>query len=204
MQLSVCRQCRRHVGVSETACPFCGAPREHVMPGRPLLGKVTRAAVFASVSASAACWSNSPATSTTTSDGSGNVSNHSGGSAVPAEDVSIPPPRPGMVSIGGICRDGATGQPLAGVNVELIPGVGAGKRGVKSDARGRYAVDDLAPGDWNVRFWGPRDAQRMAPPSQFVTLKAGESKRIDGNVDNRDWSNVPMPYGAPPARRRVV
>jgi hypothetical protein len=62
----------------------------------------------------------------------------------------------------------------------------------------------MPPGEWNVRFWAAGDPQRMAPPSQFVTLKAGDVKRIDGNVDNRDWSNIPMPYGAPPSRRRVV
>lgn len=199
MQLQACGQCRRHVAITEPACPFCGAALERIAR-RALIGKVTRAAVFASASASAACWSNSPATH----GDSHALANHAGNGSAQADDITIPTPQPGMASIGGICRDSATGQPLANVNVEIIPGVGADKRGTKSDARGRYAVDNLPPGDWNVRFWGPRDAQRMAPPSQFVTLKAGDAQRIDGNVDNRDWSNVPMPYGAPPARRRVV
>lgn len=199
MQLQVCGECRRHVVANEIACPFCGAAIERGTPTRARLGKVTRAAVFASLSA---CWSSSPAPTTPT--GGGTVSNRGAGSGSQTDDITIPTPQPGMASIGGICLDSATGQPLAGVNVEIIPGVGADKRGTKSDSRGRYAVDNLPPGDWNVRFWGPRDAQRMAPPSQFVTLEAGDTRRIDGNVDNRDWSNVPMPYGAPPARRRVV
>jgi hypothetical protein len=172
---------------------------------RPLLGTVSRAAVFAVGASTAACWtSSSPATANTTTGGGGDLSNKGSGQQAPGDDLLAPAPATGFAAIYGKCTDSATGQPLAGTRVELIAGVGAGRKGTTCDAQGRYVVNDLPPGQWNVRFWGPRDAGRMAPPSQLIEVQAGDSKRIDGAANNQDWSNVPMPYGAPPQRRRVV
>jgi hypothetical protein len=174
---------------------------------RGLFGRVSRAAIFGVGATTAACWtSSSPSTTNTTTEGGGSqtIKNESGGGGQKADAFEVPAPQPGMATIAGICRNAANGQPLAGVRVEMIAGVGAGRKGATSDSQGRYAVTDVPPGDWNVRFWQPNDAGRMAPPSQFVTVKAGETKRVDGNVQVVDWSNVPMPYGAPPQRRRVV
>ncbi|HUS28329.1 MAG TPA: carboxypeptidase-like regulatory domain-containing protein [Kofleriaceae bacterium] len=204
MELVPCGGCRRHVALVENACPFCGAAVELRARARPLLGRVSRAAIFGvGASAAAACWtSSSPGTTTTSGGGGDQVSNH--GSGQPAGDLPVPTPATGFAALYGVCSNAATGQPLPNTRVELIPGVGAGLKSVMCDSQGRYAVSDLAPGEWNVRFWAPNDPGRMAPTSQFLELKAGDSKRVDGTVDVRDWSNIPMPYGAPPQRRRVV
>ncbi|HTL37035.1 MAG TPA: carboxypeptidase-like regulatory domain-containing protein [Kofleriaceae bacterium] len=203
MQLVPCGGCQRHVSVGELVCPFCGREADAVArPARPLFGKVSRAAVFAVGASTAACWTSSSPATTTNTGGGGDLANKGTGQA--PDDMLVPAPSTGFAAVYGVCKDSATGQPLPGTSVELIPGVGAGPKRVACDAQGRYAATDLAPGPWDVRFWGPRDAGRMAPPAQSVELKAGDAKRIDGSVDNRDWSNVPMPYGAPPQRRRVV
>lgn len=206
MQLVPCGVCRRHVVATERACPFCGEKMGSDSISRGLLGRVSRAAIFGVGATTAACWTSSgPATSNTTSEGGGSqvVKNQSGGGQ-DSDRFDVPAPQPGMATIAGICRNAANGQPLAGVRVEMIAGVGAGRKGATSDAQGRYAVTDVPPGDWNVRFWPPNDPGRMAPASQFLTVKAGDAKQIDGTVQLVDWSNVPMPYGAPPKRRRVV
>lgn len=55
MVLTPCIDCRRHVAISEPACPFCGGGLAPVR--RPSkLGRVSRAVVFASAAvASTAC-----------------------------------------------------------------------------------------------------------------------------------------------------
>jgi hypothetical protein len=204
MQLVPCGVCCRHVVASERACPFCGEKMGSDPISRGVLGRVSRAAVFGVGATTAACWtSSSPATTNTTGGGSQTVSNKSGGGE-DADRFEVPAPQAGMASIAGVCRDAANGQPLAGARVEMIAGVGAGRKDAVTDSQGRYAVTDVPPGEWNVRFWPPNDPGRMAPASQFLTVKAGDAKRIDGTVQIVDWSNVPMPYGAPPQRRRVV
>ena len=204
MQLVPCGGCRRHVEASERACPFCGEKIESDPISRGLLGRVSRAAIFGVGATTAACWtSSSPATNTTGGGGSQTVSNQSGGGQQ-ADRFEVPAPQPGMASIAGTCVNAANGQPLARVHVEIIPGIGAGRKDTTTDSQGRYAVTDVPPGEWDVRFWPPNDPGRMAPAAQHLTLKAGDAKRIDGTVQIVDWSNVPMPYGAPPQRRRVV
>jgi hypothetical protein len=165
----------------------------------PLLGKVGRAAIFASASA---CWTsttsgppNTPVRNGVASEGSGSAQ---------TDEVLIPAPGTGFASIGGIATDSATGQPLANVNIQIYPESGQGTQWAKSDAQGHYAVTDLPPGKYGLQFKGPGDPGRMAPETHYVELRAGDRKRLDAPVDNRDWSNIPMPYGAPPMRRRVV
>jgi hypothetical protein len=58
MQLRVCVGCRRHVGIRETACPFCGcALPVPPAPRAVRIGRVSRAAVF---SAALVACSNEP------------------------------------------------------------------------------------------------------------------------------------------------
>lgn len=55
-ELSPCVACRRHVSISERACPFCGAAREPSAPAARSFGRASRAAVFAGAAlASTAC-----------------------------------------------------------------------------------------------------------------------------------------------------
>jgi len=205
MQLVACEGCRRHVSIGERACPFCGVPTDTASRRvRPLLGKVSRAAVFAAGASATACWTaNTPATTSGSGGGGGTtITNH--GSAAQVDGFEVPAPSTGFASMGGICTDSANGQPLADANVRIYPDSGPGARMVKSDAQGRWVAKDLAPGKYSIQMVAPGDPGRMAPPAQYVELKAGDAKRVDGTVLVQDWSNMPMPYGAPPSRRRVV
>jgi hypothetical protein len=113
-ELRACEECRRHVSIEESACPFCGAARVAESAQASRFSRASRAAVFAgAVLATAAC----------------------GGSKPKASDSNIQN------------TDTQQADADAGV-VELIP------------------PDDPHP--------------------------------------HRDPSNIPMPYGAPPARGRMV
>ena len=57
-ELRPCTECRRHVSIDERVCPFCGAGliAATPTPTRVMLGRVSRAAVFASAAlATSAC-----------------------------------------------------------------------------------------------------------------------------------------------------
>jgi hypothetical protein len=141
---------------------------------------VSRAAIFASF---AGCW-----TSTT-----------------PAPTTPPPqPPSASLASLTGICTDGVTGQPLANASVQIFSGTGRGGRSVTTDAQGRYVANDLEPGSYGVQCRAANDTSGVVPQTFHVRLAAGDAKRIDARTSHRDWSNLPTPYGAPPARRRVV
>jgi hypothetical protein len=61
MELRVCVECRRHVAVSETACPFCGTSGVSEAPASARLGRLSRAAVFAGAAlATTACGGKKP------------------------------------------------------------------------------------------------------------------------------------------------
>jgi hypothetical protein len=202
MQLQACAGCRRHVRVGDRACPFCGAAIGLGAQRARLLGKVSRAAVFAVGGASAAaCWTGSSTGSTTTTTDQTNLSNK--GSAQSSDELVVPAPSPGFASLAGICKD-TNGQPVGGADVQVYSGTGRGGRALEADAQGRFYAKDLEPGSYGVQCRAPNDPGRAVPQTSHAELKAGDAKRVDGTVDHRDWSMVPMPYGAPPSRRRVV
>jgi hypothetical protein len=61
-ELRPCEGCRRHVSVSDAACPFCGTAREVIEPVATRFGRASRAAVFAGAAlASTACGGKKPA-----------------------------------------------------------------------------------------------------------------------------------------------
>ena len=54
--LRPCSGCRRHVAIDERVCPFCSTELSAASPKSPLLGRASRAAVFAGVAlATSAC-----------------------------------------------------------------------------------------------------------------------------------------------------
>jgi hypothetical protein len=135
---------------------------------------VGRAAIFAGASA---CWTaaSTPTSSTT-------VSN--------AQSA-------GMAAISGVVTDAATHQPIAGASVQLIPQIGA-TQPTQTDASGHYHFANVAAGTYTLAF----DAVGGGHLNQPISVKAGEVRRADIALETP--SNIPMPYGAPPARRRVV
>lgn len=183
MGFEPCVGCRRHVKAGTSGCPFCGATVCTTSKAR-LLGRVSRAAVFAS--ATSACWTgNGPATDTTT------VSNK-----VEASATS------GIIT--GRVVDATNNRKMAGVVVEIYPVTGGDPKRVTTDSSGRYRVADLPAGDYQVIFRGPQQNPRMAPYPNNVKVAAGQTVTLDNAYQPYDPSNIPMPYGAPPARRRVV
>ena len=88
MQLTPCGECRRHVDVSEAACPFCSAPLTAEPARSSRLGRMSRAAVFASAAlAGSACGGKKPADT---------MNNKSGGDVTASSDAGVeqPPPPP--------------------------------------------------------------------------------------------------------------
>jgi len=86
-ELRPCEGCRRHVSISETSCPFCGATREVEQAVSSRFGRASRAAVFAGAAlASTACGGKKPAAQ--------NVDNHSTEAQADAGVESPPPPPP--------------------------------------------------------------------------------------------------------------
>ena len=61
--LRPCPECRRHVRIDESACPFCAAALAAVAPPTLPVGRLTRAAVFtagAALAVGAGCGSKQP------------------------------------------------------------------------------------------------------------------------------------------------
>jgi hypothetical protein len=54
-ELRPCGECRRHVSIAERVCPFCSAELAVASPRVPLLGRWSRAAVFAGATLASAC-----------------------------------------------------------------------------------------------------------------------------------------------------
>lgn len=196
MQLVPCAQCRRHVDTREAACPFCGAS---VIGGRAsartTLGRLSRAAVFAGA---AACYTGSTTTTTTTTppppDPAGMGGGDGGGSF-----AKPPPPHAGHALVRGIVS--VDGRPAANVTVYLR----SDKRtmSITSNAHGEYVFEDLEAGEYTLYS----DAVgRFGPPQQHLVLGADQklTANLSGATPPVDRGPCCKPYGAPPARRRVV
>jgi hypothetical protein len=173
-----CEGCRRHVA-DQASCPFCGHSQPVRAPHPPFAGAFTRAAIFGAALAAPACWTGSTATTTT---------------AVP--DVSTAPG-----TIEGLLTSSDSGEPLANHRITLradkVP-----DRHATTDGAGRYRFAKVPPGNYVLVFLPPRPRG----PSNMTTVQLGpgETQRVNWAAMYRDPSNIPMPYGAPPARRRIV
>jgi hypothetical protein len=126
-----------------------------------------------------------------------------------------PPPPPAVVAdsrIDGDVKD-AVGQPAAYVPVQLqsldqpptVP-----PRGTKTEVTGRYSFVNLPAGRYKLTFGHANpNPHTPTPPPTTMTITLGEHdvKRGDFQVDwppPKPPQHMPTPYGAPPARRRIV
>ena len=208
MNLQPCTSCRRHVEVGVSACPFCGGA-EHVSRSglRATVGRMSRAAVFASA---AACATSTP------------PARHAPPPPPPPDPVVVqkfstaPPPAVGKGSVRGfVTRDGF---PLAGVVVYAQSDAGLSAQAT-TGTKGEFELVDLDPGRWRLHlsaevydpYAGSRRPQEGPPmqPDIVVDLVAGQNERRDlatasPPVYEPDRGPCCKPYGAPPARRRVV
>ena len=182
--MTPCPSCRRHV--RENVCPFCGATVVHVASPIISMARLTRSAVFAGASFASGCWTDKPPTTTTTT-----PVHHTAATAG---------------TVRGIVIDAATGQPVNQAWIQITPNPYNAEdhdrnKDAMTDAAGRYSIE-LPPGDYRIAV---QSADRRQPRSEhLVTVQAGDALSVDFQISVAPTPPMPMPYGAPPARRRVV
>lgn len=154
-------------------------------------GRLSRAAVFAGATLAGACWTSSSPQQTT-----------------PIEEKQGPvEAKPSAVAPGeirGVVRNGASGAALAGFRVLLRSNeTGASQQGL-TDQNGEYVFSGLPAGSYVVSY--QPNHPRQGPTEVSVTLAADAGQRADIAVYFPEPDRGPCckPYGAPPARRRIV
>ncbi|HSD87984.1 MAG TPA: carboxypeptidase-like regulatory domain-containing protein [Kofleriaceae bacterium] len=195
--MTPCTSCHRHVAIDEPACPFCGVAITPAAP-RPIIAvaRLTRSAVFAGASLASGCFiERAPPP------------------AAPPQEQAPPPVRadnsrsaPSIGTIRGVVSSIATGQPVEQIWIQITPNPyhaedHARNKDVMTDGRGAYTID-LPPG--NYRLSVRNGDRRQPPPDRLVTLRTGESLNVDFTITVAPPAAVPMPYGAPPRRRRLA
>jgi hypothetical protein len=194
-----CVTCRRHVDAVVEHCPFCDAPVT-ASPRTPgPLGKLTRAAIFAGA---AACGSTTPASQSTPA--APPAVPHDAATAPAADAATAARPMPDRQHLGTLRgRITRAGQPLGNTPLRAIrletPGF---VRDSSTDADGAYSFDDLPIGTYRLEILvaSIRDGWRdIGVPEGVVT-----TLDIDASVIVHERVPEAKPYGAPPARRRVV
>jgi hypothetical protein len=206
MTLRPCPACRRHVAAHESACPFCGG-RTTVIPSRAIatVSKLSRAAIFAGA---AACYTSTPDAKQPPPPPPNEVAPPADTHEVPPPDTQTfaQPPTVGTGRIRGIVR--RSGPPLANtVLVDLVPLDGTSGGGtVETDRQGRFVFDKLQPGHYQLQLGG-HVSGREPPPSIHVDVADGSDQEVVLQLRSPppvDRGPCCKPYGAPPARRRVV
>lgn len=163
-------------------------------------GRMSRAAVFAGV---AACYTSTPAAKETPPPPPPPPND----TVVVEQQQFAQPPDPSADtgSIDGIVVDALSNSPHPHAVVWLqVPG--GTQLQARADATGRFHFDKLAPGNYVIWTNQPGGNPRMQPPRQTVTVTAGQSANATISVHPYVPDRGPCckPYGAPPARRRVV
>jgi hypothetical protein len=74
-------------------------------------------------------------------------------------------------------------------------------RSTQTDADGRYTFVELPAGRYIVMFIVP---EPRVSPQRVLDLGDGDAQRADWEVYTQPATNHATPYGAPPARRRLV
>ncbi len=121
-------------------------------------------------------------------------------------DPPPPPPPPPATAANGSVAGTVTASDGSGPMNHLpitLTGPNGTQRSTNTDANGRYVFDRLAPGSYTLTF-GYSNHPRRRPPQQGVIVKQDAAATVNFTYYIAPPSNVPMPYGAPPARRRVV
>jgi hypothetical protein len=116
--------------------------------------------------------------------------------AKPPDDTTKAAVAPGGIE--GTVRD-HHGRPIPGFAVDL------GGQSVVTDARGRYRFANLPPGSHHLLVRTSNNP-RHGPMHHLVEVKSGKVARADIKLPAPVVDRGPCckPYGAPPARRRVV
>jgi protocatechuate 3,4-dioxygenase beta subunit len=201
-----CPACARHV--RETTCPFCGAA---VAPAARAVfaGHATRAAIF---SALAGCWTgNAPepqhaGDDTTEQRAADRTTEHRTHGDVAHHRVTAP----GTGTLEGTVTDTNPGGPAAYAQVQLFDSGGRIAATTQTQTDGRYRFTALPPGSYRVHVMVRPNHPRMsvAMVELLVAVSADQTATADVQVAvpvyRYNPNQTPMPYGAPPARRRIV
>lgn len=186
MSFEPCRQCKRHVRTEASVCPFCEAP--FASPRRSVaLGRASRAAIFASATL-VGCWTGKAATTTTV-------------------DNTTEQSSAGVVE--GVVTESGSNTPQANVKVTLMRGSsdweynGEKVAETQTDANGRYQFTNVANGQYTIIVEAGRPSRR-GWPRRPVQVPPSMPNMGDMVIYPYHPNAEPMPYGAPPARRRVV
>ncbi len=210
MHLVPCAACRRHFDVRASACPFCATARaSDAVTFVTRAGRLSRAAVFVGA---AACYTstNAPPPSTVTPTPASSTPDTGAQARWDAEPPGTPPnpayapaPRPDRATLLIRVVD-ASSRVFPGVMIDII---GPETRRVTSGAGGIALVENLLPGTYRVAIVLPPGQPPLAATTSLAAgavqpmATLGEAPRaIATPVDNACCK----PYGAPPARRRVV
>lgn len=187
--MTPCPACSRHV--RDTTCPFCGAAVATAAPRSVFAGAVTRAALF---SALAGCWTgNPPAEQTTTVEHK--TETHE----------QTKPERPATGTIEGTVTDSNSGAPVSYAQVTIVETNAV----AQTDAQGNYKFVGVASGNYTIRVQARGNNPRQGGAFAQANVVLGDTgARADVSVAmpvyHYNPNQTPMPYGAPPARKRVV
>jgi hypothetical protein len=178
-ELVACPACRRHVASRDVVCRFCTSP---IVPApRRIRGTTSRATIFAAAVLGSGCWT--------------------GSKTEPQPPLRDRADRLPAGSIRGVVRDNDTHKPLAGYAVGVM--LPDGKQiSTRTNARGEYSLDDLPAGRYEVQYWPANQARPRFGVS--VTLDGSVGQLVDLPVYKVIETLPATPYGAPPARRRIV
>jgi hypothetical protein len=216
--LTPCAGCRRHVEEIEPKCPFCGAAVQAARIVPVLEGRLSRAAVFASaVLVAPACVVNDPPppqyvqqppppddprnNRPPNDPPNGPPPYESHDFAKPPPDDQRPPPpydRPPPPPVANAVVRGRitmNGNPLAGAQISLHGGPSPVT--VTTDADGWYSAR-VPEGEYQMHVGAGGGAHRT------IRAEAGREVLINVAVAPYARQNNAKPYGAPPARRRIV
>jgi hypothetical protein len=190
MLLRGCSHCRRHVDVGEIKCPFCDVTLAGSSTSRPVAaaGRLGRAAVFAGATiAGTACWTDAKTPTTT---------------PIEHKQVDGTPATPPPGTIRGVIRSSETGEPLPGLSLTIRINDSEPIYATSNQA-GEYEFTKLPPGEYTIEY---ERGDRQPPQGIKVKLGADAGTLADVRVllPQPDRGPCCKPYGAPPARRRVV
>jgi hypothetical protein len=117
--------------------------------------------------------------------------------------VDTKPMTPPPGTIRGVIRNQDTGAPLPGLSLTIYV-TDATPIYATSNAAGEYEFKNLPPGVYTIEYHGDND--RSPPQGIRVKLGADAGALADVHVllPAPDRGPCCKPYGAPPARRRIV
>lgn len=184
MTLQPCSRCARHVDSRDVSCPFCGGVVHRREPQPVRAGRFARAAVFAGAALAGCDQGKLP-------------------DKAPVEEPKEQPKPARASRVYGVVVD-EMGASLVGVGVSLNGD--AQTYTTKTDDRGRFEVVSVVPGTYRAEFmYAAVDMgmQRNGLDQREIVIAAGAAQRLEITL-NVASHPVAMPYGAPPARRRLV